>query len=301
MTMEIISREDAQAAGLKRYFTDKPCRHGHIAERKVCNKVCCECARLDGLTHTTIAASRAAAHRAKEEAKAAGLKSFFTGKPCKRGHVAERDIRTRQCCECKASDNRRYAAAHRAKHPGENAAYLRKYYAANSEKARESAKQYRKENAEIVRAKAREAWRTKPERRKANKLSACKRYAEDAGIRERKRLYEQANYCQERAKVKNNNRRAMIHDAGGKISKTTLARLRKKQHDLCVFCEADISIRSDLDHILALSRGGINEESNLQLLCPSCNSSKSAKTMEEYADHCLLKLKVKLKQLRAAS
>tara|TARA_R100000687_G_C6400655_1_gene141701 strand:+ start:468 stop:800 length:333 start_codon:yes stop_codon:yes gene_type:complete len=40
--MEIISRKDAKAKGLKRYFTGKPCKHGHVAERYVCGP-CVDC------------------------------------------------------------------------------------------------------------------------------------------------------------------------------------------------------------------------------------------------------------------
>jgi hypothetical protein len=32
---EIISRAEAKARGLTRYFTGKPCKYGHIAERYV--------------------------------------------------------------------------------------------------------------------------------------------------------------------------------------------------------------------------------------------------------------------------
>ena len=42
-TYNIISRKEAQQLGLKRYFTGKPCPHGHISERHVCNKMCIEC------------------------------------------------------------------------------------------------------------------------------------------------------------------------------------------------------------------------------------------------------------------
>jgi len=30
---EIIRRQDAMARGLKKYFTGKPCSHGHVADR----------------------------------------------------------------------------------------------------------------------------------------------------------------------------------------------------------------------------------------------------------------------------
>lgn len=32
-TLEIISVADAGAAGLKRYFTGRPCKNGHVSER----------------------------------------------------------------------------------------------------------------------------------------------------------------------------------------------------------------------------------------------------------------------------
>jgi hypothetical protein len=41
--MEPISREEAKARGLKRYYTGKPCKHGHITERRVIGKKCRGC------------------------------------------------------------------------------------------------------------------------------------------------------------------------------------------------------------------------------------------------------------------
>lgn len=43
--MKIISRQDALAQGLARYFTGKPCKHGHVAERHTNNRLCLACAR----------------------------------------------------------------------------------------------------------------------------------------------------------------------------------------------------------------------------------------------------------------
>ena len=44
--MELITRKEAKALGLKNYFTGEPCKHGHIATRRVCNGACNECRRL---------------------------------------------------------------------------------------------------------------------------------------------------------------------------------------------------------------------------------------------------------------
>jgi hypothetical protein len=41
---EIIARSTAQTKGLARYFTGVACKHGHLAERYVASKTCCECA-----------------------------------------------------------------------------------------------------------------------------------------------------------------------------------------------------------------------------------------------------------------
>jgi 5-methylcytosine-specific restriction endonuclease McrA len=48
--MGIISRSDAIAAGLDRYFTGKACKHGHTVQRSVNGRHCIECARARGKT-----------------------------------------------------------------------------------------------------------------------------------------------------------------------------------------------------------------------------------------------------------
>lgn len=38
--MDLISRKEAKAAGLKHYFTGDPCKYGHVNERLVSNRRC---------------------------------------------------------------------------------------------------------------------------------------------------------------------------------------------------------------------------------------------------------------------
>ena len=40
---EIVSRKEAIARGLKRYFTGEPCKHGHTVERRVSGGDCVVC------------------------------------------------------------------------------------------------------------------------------------------------------------------------------------------------------------------------------------------------------------------
>ena len=46
MTDSVITRANARAAGLHRYFTGEPCPHGHVVERHVRSGGCVECLRL---------------------------------------------------------------------------------------------------------------------------------------------------------------------------------------------------------------------------------------------------------------
>ena len=44
--MKIVTRMEAAKAGLNRFYTGKPCRNGHMAERYVLNGTCVECANV---------------------------------------------------------------------------------------------------------------------------------------------------------------------------------------------------------------------------------------------------------------
>lgn len=48
MDLQILSRAEARELGLKRYFTNIPCKQGHLAERFVSVRSCVECERERG-------------------------------------------------------------------------------------------------------------------------------------------------------------------------------------------------------------------------------------------------------------
>ena len=53
--MKKIEREDAQARELTRYYTGRPCKHGHVAERYTQNGMCVECQRgINSEWHKTV-------------------------------------------------------------------------------------------------------------------------------------------------------------------------------------------------------------------------------------------------------
>jgi 5-methylcytosine-specific restriction endonuclease McrA len=68
----------------------------------------------------------------------------------------------------------------------------------------------------------------------------------------------------------NNNRRAR-NLAVGEVSLADMREVLARR--VCAVCK-EIHPRMEVDHIIALSRGGTNHISNLQLLCQPCNRSK---------------------------
>lgn len=83
--LAIVSRADAKAQGLKRFFTGKPCIHGHIAER-LAKGVCVECNRIRALEtyYKNIQASRQkknAAYKANPFAQRNAAKEWRKSNP----------------------------------------------------------------------------------------------------------------------------------------------------------------------------------------------------------------------------
>jgi 5-methylcytosine-specific restriction endonuclease McrA len=260
----------------------------------------------------------------RHDAKKAGLVRYFTGEACSHGHVAERRVSDRTCVECsrlKSADpmsrerRREYMAVYKATHKDRQKELNKAYYDKNAEQFREYAKQYRQENAEEVRAKDAER-NALPERIKAQSQANAKRYvAKGEAIRKREQLryiresdrikarvleYKKANPEKVKAAMKAGvaNRRARERSAEGKASGAIVLQLYDDQQGVCAFCSADLSLLFHVDHILPLKRGGSNNDDNLQLLCATCNQSKGAKTLDEYAEYSLQKLKFFSEQLK---
>lgn len=124
---KIVTRKEAQALGLTRYFTGKPCIYGHLAQRMTGSKTCCECNRIRRKEH----------HDAnREESRRKG-----------REHYAANSERLRET-------RRAYGKANLEK----EVAYNARWRAANPDKAREFWKRDREKNKE-ARNESTRAWR----------------------------------------------------------------------------------------------------------------------------------------------
>lgn len=91
----------------------------------------------------------------RAEATAAGQTTYFTGKPCSKGHVAPRSVANWGCLTCAAAISKRlYDRISKSKDFVEaNRARVRKWTAQNSERAKASGKAWREANKEAVTAK----------------------------------------------------------------------------------------------------------------------------------------------------
>ena len=78
------------------------------------------------------------------------------------------------------------------------------------------------------------------------------------------------------------NRRARKMANGGSLSPDIVTRLYKLQRGMCACCGQQLGDDYHLDHRVPLSRGGVNEDGNMQLLRQRCNNQKHAKDPIEF-------------------
>lgn len=81
------------------YFTGIPCPKGHIAERYLANSVCLECKKLQYIPNGRKGGSPK--HPNRLDAIEKGNTIFFTGEPCKHGHIANRETKSGICLDCR--------------------------------------------------------------------------------------------------------------------------------------------------------------------------------------------------------
>ena len=95
--LTIISRAEAKAQGLLRYFNGKPCKHGHVCERRVANRQCLECHAAWHANNKELKSTTAAAWRANnKERKVATDAAWAQTNPDKR-RQREANRRARKC------------------------------------------------------------------------------------------------------------------------------------------------------------------------------------------------------------
>lgn len=215
----------------------------------------------------------------RKDAKFAGLKFYFTGKPCKYGHLSLRRVSETGCAQCSATK-------------------LRKWRSENREKSRAIANAWRNKNICKMQAQERERYAKNPQKfiEKQQRF-----YAENGeAIRERRKAYHYKIYVDpsvraaasertkrwaldnpERAKASaaagRRNRIAREKKAIGTHSHEDVVAILLAQKGRCAYCRKQLKSKYDVDHIVPMAKGGSNDRSNLQITCPKCNRQKGAR------------------------
>lgn len=242
--------------------------------------------------------------KTRQEARLQGSKHYFTGNACASGHICERVTRSKVCVAC----NRSRGDVNRPKNREKAREYATQWRLDNLERSRELARECAKRNPEGRRA-AGKRWRTNNpgrakelSRRDKEKFGLARKAASakwQAANKERRadaaRARRAANpekFLEYKRKWSSENpekiaagrvrRRAARKNAGGSHTAEDLARIRLSQRGRCAICKAKLSGFGSVDHITALSRGGSDNPSNLQIVCRSCNSQKHAKDPIEF-------------------
>lgn len=236
----------------------------------------------------------------RSEAKSQGLKFYFTGKPCKSGHVSQRYTANCNCRGCKESDEFKIAGvAYRVSRKGDRLEYNANYYAANKDRIAESSKKwraenrksiidrrkaYRESNRDAINQKVRE-WRERnPGYEQPNREAYQEKWYEEnkvrlSGIRKAHFQNNRGMYRASRL-----NRIAREKSAEGRHSASDVENILMDQGHKCANCKrCVIVIGYHVDHIQPLSKGGSNWPRNLQILCATCNLKKSNKDPVEWA------------------
>ena len=105
----------------------------------------------------------------RKDAIEQGLKHYFTGKPCKYGHTAKRQVSCKGCIECKYAKRKEYYQENKEQENADNRLRHKERYESNPEYYLEKNKEWIKNNPEKWK-KSKETW-AQANRDKVNKFS----------------------------------------------------------------------------------------------------------------------------------
>jgi 5-methylcytosine-specific restriction endonuclease McrA len=214
------------------------------------------------------------------EAKARGLVRYFTGKPCCRGHISERNVARKGCIACARESGEEARKVDPTKARAATREWMANWRAANPEKVKERLRAFYWADPVRAREIARKHYHEKREKKVLAKRR--ERVANPDAYKQANLKYYLGNKAKHRAWGRN--RKARKRGAPGSHTAADLAAILKAQNHRCAYCRSDLrKAKRHVDHIQPLARGGSNDRANLQYLCAPCNLAKGARDPVEFA------------------
>lgn len=227
----------------------------------------------------------------RKDARELGVPRYWTGKPCKNGHLAPRWVSNGACFGCLAM----WASIEKS--PEKKQAKLvrkRERYRENADTISERRAEIYRQNPEKYRAQSVASYWRNPETRRAaavawnaankdvvTQRNAAYYEADKEGQRARALVWYYEN--PEKASALRQNRRARVKAAEGSYTAEELQNLFRLQRGKCTYCCTSLKSGYHVDHYIPLARGGTNWISNIRLACKTCNLKKSAKDPLKFA------------------
>lgn len=188
----------------------------------------------------------------KAEAIKQGLNYYFTGKPCKRGHIAYRLLSSPHCSQCNI-EKRKKRYQNNIEQQRETA---RNYYHSNKQKAASYSKQWQQQNKDYIYEKNKR-WRAQ-NTQKANELNKIWR-------------------INNRAYILHKNAMRKKHIKLATPQWADLIAIRRK-YELATWCSQIMGNSYHVDHIIPLKGKlvcGLHVCSNLQIIPAADNLKKN--------------------------
>lgn len=203
----------------------------------------------------------------RAKAMADGLKLYFTSKACPYGHKSHRYVSNHKCVSCAKGEAPKRNEIVREKYQSDP-----EYAKLCKQRARAHRLRIKSNPQKLAEVRAKKA-----------EYARVKRIVDPAFLEKNRKASRDAKKRwgekqKEKHRIHARNRNASKRGAQGRYRISDVRRIYADQDGLCAACKCDLSKSGyHVDHIMPIALGGTNWPHNIQILCPPCNLSKSAK------------------------